>query len=154
MKRSSMIDSLFSIGYSIQVINVNKQEYIMGKKSKKLMKAAALAGAAYLASKTMAPKEKTPIKDYLTKDHKINYKAGDRNPNMPSISKKYSYKTDPLTGGTVRDKVISSKVEAESFGGPNLMLSPKKGGYIKAKNGTMVSKGQGMVMRPKKTIIS
>jgi hypothetical protein len=49
MKRSSMIDSLFSIGYSIQVINVNKQEYIMGKKSKKLMKAAALAGAAYLA---------------------------------------------------------------------------------------------------------
>jgi hypothetical protein len=32
---------------------------------------------------------------------------------MPSITKKYSYKTDPLTGGTVRDKVISSKVEAE-----------------------------------------
>jgi hypothetical protein len=128
----------------------------MGKKSKKLMKAAALAGAAYLASKHMGAgtKEKTPIKDYLTKDHKINYKAGDRNPNMPSISKKYSYKTDPLTGGTVRDKVISSKVEAESFGGPNLMLSPKKGGYIKAKNGTMISKGQGMVMRPKKTIIS
>jgi hypothetical protein len=124
----------------------------MSKKLKKLGKAAAIAGAAYLASKTMAPKEKTPIKDYLTKDHK--FKAGDRNPNMPYISKKYSYKTDPLTGGTVRDKVISSKVEAESFGGPNLMLSPKKGGYIKAKNGTMISKGQGMVMRPKKTIIS
>jgi hypothetical protein len=126
----------------------------MGKKSKKLMKAAALAGAAYLASKNMGAgtKEKTPIKDYLTKDHK--FKAGDKNPNMPYISKKYSYKEDPLTGGTVRDKVISSKVEAESFGGPNLMLSPKKGGYIKAKNGTMVSKGQGIVMRPKKTIIS
>jgi hypothetical protein len=46
----------------------------MGKKSKKLMKAAALAGAAYLASKNMGAgtKEKTPIKDYLTKDHKIN----------------------------------------------------------------------------------
>jgi hypothetical protein len=40
----------------------------MGKKSKKLMKAAALAGAAYLASKNMGAgtKEKTPIKDYLT----------------------------------------------------------------------------------------
>jgi hypothetical protein len=107
----------------------------MGKKSKKLMKAAALAGAAYLASKNMGAgtKEKTPIKDYLTKDHKINYKAGDRNPNMPSITKKYSYKTDPLTGGTVRDKVISSKVEAESFGGPNLMLSPKKVVTLKQK---------------------
>jgi hypothetical protein len=126
----------------------------MGKKSKKLMKAAALAGAAYLASKNMGAgtKEKTPIKDYLTKDHK--FKAGDKNPNNAFISKTYSYKEDPLTGGTVRDKVISSKVEAESFGGPNLMLSPKKGGYIKAKNGTMVSKGQGIVMRPKKTIIS
>ena len=123
----------------------------MGKKSKTLMKAAALAGAAYLASKHMGAGKK---ENYLTKNHKINYKAGDRNPNMPSITKKYSYKTDPLTGGTVRDKVISSKVEAESFGGPNLMLSPKKGGYIKAKNGTMISKGQGMVMRPKKTIIS
>jgi hypothetical protein len=66
----------------------------MGKKSKKLMKAAALAGAAYLASKHMGAgkKEKTPIKDYLTGNHKINYKAGDRNPNMPSISKTYSYK--------------------------------------------------------------
>jgi hypothetical protein len=126
----------------------------MGKKSKKLMKAAALAGAAYLASKNMGAgtKEKTPIKNYLTKDHK--FKAGDKNPNNAFISKKYSYIEDPLTGGTVRDKVISSKVEAESFGGPNLMLSPKKGGYIKAKNGTMVSKGQGIVMRPKKTIIS
>jgi len=123
----------------------------MSKKLKKLGKAAAIAGAAYLASKTMAPKEK---KGYLSKFTKIDYKGGDRNPTMPTISKKYSYKTDPLTGGTVRDKVISSKVEAESFGGPNLMLSPKKGGYIKAKNGTMVSKGQGMVMRPKKTIIS
>jgi hypothetical protein len=51
----------------------------MGKKLKKLMKAAALAGAAYLASKNMGAgtKEKTPIKDYLTKDHK--FKAGDRN---------------------------------------------------------------------------
>jgi hypothetical protein len=124
----------------------------MSKKLKKLGKAAAIAGAAYLASKTMAPKEKTPIKDYLTKDHK--FKAGDRNPNMPYISKKYSYKTDPLTGGTVRDKVISSKVEAESFGGPNLMLSPKKGGYIKAVRGTMVDgRGQGKVMRTRKTTI-
>ncbi len=34
-----------------------------------------------------------------------------------------------------------------------MMLSPKKGGYIKAKKGTMVSKGQGMVMR-RKNIIS
>jgi hypothetical protein len=71
-------------------------------------------------------KEKTPIKDYLTKDHKINYKAGDKNPNMPYISKKYSYKEDPLTGGTVRDKVISSKVEAESFGGPRSDVVTKK----------------------------
>jgi hypothetical protein len=32
-----------------------------------------------------------------------------------------------------------------------MMLSPKKGGYIKAKRGTMISgRGQGMVMRPKK----
>jgi hypothetical protein len=48
----------------------------MGKKSKTLMKAAALAGAAYLASKHMGAgkKEKTPIKDYLTGNHKINYK--------------------------------------------------------------------------------
>jgi hypothetical protein len=40
----------------------------MSKKLKKLMKAAALAGAAYLASKNMGAgtKEKTPIKDYLT----------------------------------------------------------------------------------------
>jgi hypothetical protein len=34
-----------------------------------------------------------------------------------------------------------------------MMLSLKKGGYIKAKGGTMVSLGQGIVMRPKKTII-
>ena len=115
------------------------------------MKAAALAGAAYLASKHMGAGTK---KNYLTKDHKINYKAGDRNPNMPSITKKYSYKTDPLTGGTVRDKVISSKVEAESFGGPNMMLSPKKGGYIKAVRGAMVDgRGQGKVMRTRKTTI-
>lgn len=128
----------------------------MGKKSKTLMKAAALAGAAYLASKHMGAgtKEKTPIKDYLTKDHKINYKAGDRNPNMPSITKKYSYKTNELTGGTERDKVISSKVEAESFGGPRMMLSPKKGGYIKAVRGAMVDgRGQGKVMRTRKTTI-
>ena len=120
------------------------------------MKAAALAGAAYLASKHMGAgkKEKTPIKDYLTKDHKINYKAGDRNPNMPSITKKYSYKENPLTGGTERDKVISSKVEAESFGGPRMMLSPKKGGYIKAVRGAMVDgRGQGKVMRTRKTNI-
>jgi hypothetical protein len=62
MKRSSMIDSWFSIGYSSKVINVNKQEYNRSKKLKKLGKAAAIAGAAYLASKTMAPKEK---KGYL-----------------------------------------------------------------------------------------
>jgi hypothetical protein len=42
------------------------------------MKAAALAGAAYLASKHMGAgkKEKTPIKDYLTGNHKINHKKG------------------------------------------------------------------------------
>jgi hypothetical protein len=128
----------------------------MGKKSKKLMKAAALAGAAYLASKHMGAgtKEKTPIKDYLTKNYKINYKAGDSNPNAPYRSKTYSYKENPLTGGTERDKVISSKVEAESFGGPRMMLSPKKGGYIKAVRGTMVDgRGQGKVMKSKKTII-
>ena len=123
----------------------------MGKKSKKIMKAAALAGAAYLASKHMGAGKK---ENYLTKNHKINYKAGDRNPNMPSITKTYSYKEDPLTGGTVRDKVISSKVEAESFGGPRMMLSPKKGGYIKAVRGTMVDgRGQGKVMRTRKTTI-
>jgi hypothetical protein len=48
------------------------------------MKAAALAGAAYLASKHMGAGKK---ENYLTKNHKINYKAGDRNPNMPSITK-------------------------------------------------------------------
>ena len=126
----------------------------MSKKLKKLGKAAAIAGAAYLASKTMAPKEKTPIKDYLTKDHKINYKGGDKNPNMPGFEDKY----EMITGGdgnVYRGKKIGTKVQDNiDFGGPNLMLSPKKGGYIKAKNGTMVSKGQGMVMRPKKTIIS
>jgi hypothetical protein len=54
----------------------------MSKKLKKLGKAAAIAGAAYLASKTMAPKEKKP---YLSKFTKINYKGGDRNPNMPGF---------------------------------------------------------------------
>jgi hypothetical protein len=123
----------------------------MGKKSKKLMKAAALAGAAYLASKTMAPKEK---KGYLSKFTKIDYKGGDRNPTMPGFEDKY----EMITGGdgnVYRGKKIGTKVQDNiDFGGPNMMLSPKKGGYIKAKNGTMISKGQGMVMRPKKTIIS
>jgi hypothetical protein len=39
----------------------------MSKKLKKLGKAAAIAGAAYLASKTMAPKEKTGIPKTFTK---------------------------------------------------------------------------------------
>jgi hypothetical protein len=45
----------------------------MGKKSKKLMKAAALAGAAYLASKNMGAgtKEKTPIKKLFNKRPQI-----------------------------------------------------------------------------------
>jgi hypothetical protein len=47
----------------------------MSKKLKKLGKAAAIAGAAYLASKTMAPKEK---KGYLSKFTKIDYKGGDK----------------------------------------------------------------------------
>jgi hypothetical protein len=56
----------------------------MSKKLKKLGKAAAIAGAAYLASKTMAPKEK---KGYLSKFTKIDYKGGDKNPNMPGFLK-------------------------------------------------------------------
>ena len=128
----------------------------MGKKSKTLMKAAALAGAAYLASKNMGAgtKEKTPIKDYLTKDHKINHKAGDRNPNMPGFEDKY----EMITGGdgnVYRGKKIGTKVRDNiDFGGPNMMLSPKKGGYIKAVRGTMVDgRGQGKVMRTRKTTI-
>jgi hypothetical protein len=40
------------------------------------------------------------------------------------------------------------------FGGPRMMLSPKKGGYIKAVRGTMVDgRGQGKVMRTRKTTI-
>jgi hypothetical protein len=42
----------------------------MGKKSKTLMKAAALAGAAYLASKHMGAKKRK----LFNKNHKINYK--------------------------------------------------------------------------------
>jgi hypothetical protein len=53
----------------------------MSKKLKKLGKAAAIAGAAYLASKTMAPKErKRPKKLYKDK-----LQGGDRNPTMPAI---------------------------------------------------------------------
>jgi hypothetical protein len=91
-----MIDSLFSIGYSIQLLTLINRSIYMGKKSKTLMKAAALAGAAYLASKHMGAgkKEKTPIKDYSNKkpQNKLQ-EAGDRNPNMPSITEDtYSYK--------------------------------------------------------------
>lgn len=113
----------------------------MGKKSKKLMRSVALAGAAYLAGKhkgaegTAKPKSKTPIKDYFMKDYKINYKAGDRNPNAPTKNK----------AGTI---------QAKGFGGDDMMLSPKKGGYIKAVRGTMVDgRGQGKVMRTRKTNI-
>jgi hypothetical protein len=102
----------------------------MSKKLKKLGKAAAIAGAAYLASKTMAPKEK---KGYLSKFTKIDYKGGDRNPNMPGFEDKY----EMITGGdgnVYRGKKIGTKVQDNiDFGGPNMMLSPKKGGYIKAK---------------------
>jgi hypothetical protein len=109
----------------------------MSKKLKKLGKVAAGLGAAYALSKMGdGPMDGTEgvfpeTKGYLSKFTKL--KPGDKNPTMPYKSKK------------------SGKVIAERFGD---MYSPKKGGYIKAKNGTMVSKGQGMVMRPKKTIIS
>jgi hypothetical protein len=122
----------------------------MSKKLKKLGKAAAIAGAAYLASKLWHRRKKK----HLSKFTKIDYKGGDKNPNMPGFEDKY----EMITGGdgnVYRGKKIGTKVQDNiDFGGPNMMLSPKKGGYIKAKNGTMVSKGQGMVMRPKKTIIS
>jgi hypothetical protein len=88
----------------------------MGKKSKTLMKAAALAGAAYLASKHMGAgkKEKTPIKDYLTGNHKINYKAGDRNPTMPAITEdNILTEFTAEAGGTVyRGKEIATKVRS------------------------------------------
>lgn len=128
----------------------------MGKKSKTLMKAAALAGAAYLASKHMGAgkKEKTPIKDYLTGNHKINYKEGDKNPTMPGLKDKFAEYTAE-DGNVYRGKKIGTEVQDNiDFGGPRMMLSPKKGGYIKAVRGTMVDgRGQGKVMRTRKTTI-
>jgi hypothetical protein len=52
-------------------------------------------------------------------------------------------------------KLYLLKLEADiDFGGPRMMLSPKKGGYIKAVRGTMVDgRGQGKVMRTRKTTI-
>jgi hypothetical protein len=116
----------------------------MGKKSKKLMKAAALAGAAYLASKHMG---KSPATD-----------TGDLGSEQANISRNISAESQ-ITSGAVKQQMkkaaakAASARESEMFG-LGAMDGAKDGKMIKAKGGRMVSLGQGIVMRPKKTIIS
>jgi hypothetical protein len=108
------------------------------------MKAAALAGAAYLASKHMG---KSPATDTGTLDTE-----------QEMISRNIAAESQ-ITSGAVKQqmkkaaaKVIASARESEMFG-LGAMDGAKDGKMIKAKGGRMVSLGQGIVMRPKKTII-
>jgi len=115
----------------------------MGKKSKKLMKAVALAGAAYLASKQMG--KSTPVD------------TGDLGSEQKNISKNISAESK-ITSSAVKQQIKKAAAKAvsdkksEMFG-----LGPEDGAvhgkFIKAKDGIMVGRGQGRVMKAKRTII-
>lgn len=115
----------------------------MSKKLKKLGKVAAGLGAAYLASK-MGKASGTDTGTLDTEQEMISR-------NIAAESK--------ITSGALKKKMqaASAKLmkdkQSEMFG-LGAMDGAKDGKMIKAKGGRMVSLGQGIVMRPKKTIIS
>ena len=115
----------------------------MSKKLKKLGKVAAGLGAAYALSKM----GKSPATD-----------TGDLGSEQANISRNISAESQ-ITSGAVKQQMkkaaakAASARESEMFG-LGAMDGAKDGKMIKAKGGRMVSKGQGIVMRPKKTIIS
>jgi hypothetical protein len=115
----------------------------MSKTLKKLGKVAAGLGAAYALSK-MGKASGTDTGTLDTEQEMISR-------NIAAESK--------ITSGAVKQQMkkaaakAASARESEMFG-LGAMDGAKDGKMIKAKGGRMVSKGQGIVMRPKKTIIS
>jgi hypothetical protein len=115
----------------------------MSKKLKKLGKVAAGLGAAYALSKM----GKSPATDTGTLDTE-----------QEMISRNIAAESQ-ITSGAVKQQMkkaaakAASARESEMFG-LGAMDGAKDGKMIKAKGGRMVSLGQGIVMRPKKTIIS
>lgn len=115
----------------------------MSKKLKRLGKAAAAAGAAYALSKMGKPTG-TDTGTLDTEQEMISRNIAAESKTTRGALKKTM---QAATAKAMKDK------QSEMFG-LGIMDGAKDGKMIKAKSGALISKGQGRVMRSKKTIIS